>query len=193
MEHYLVYYYRKVTDEQMKDYQHQIENLTQEHTKLLEDVEKNVSTPVQTTENESQTDDYQHEKLTQVNNKLKSALQTYKEKVNRVASERPDLFDGIGEETSEHLDHLISTLASQATQIDVLHAQHDQTEKQLQTEIKELQRYENNIFTSLNISFPLIFIVLWKHINIKSKMNVPSRWNNLYLLLHHLRLLKISG
>ena len=182
-----------MADEQIKDYQSQIENLTQERTKLLEDIEKNVSTPVQANENESQTDDYQDEKLTQVNNELKDALQTYKEKLSQVASERPDLFDGAGAQTSERLDHLISTLASQATKIDVLQAERDQIEKQSQTEIKELQRYENNMFVSLSISFLLIFIVLWKHINIRSKMNVPSRWNNLYLLLYHLRLLKISG
>jgi hypothetical protein len=119
----------------MKDYQNQIENLTQEHTKLLEDIKKNVSSPVETTENESQTDDHQYEKLTQVNSKLKRVLQTYKEKLSRVASERPDLFDGIGEETSERLDHLISTLENQASQ-----AERDRVEKQVQTEIEDYQK-----------------------------------------------------
>ena len=139
-----------MADEQIKGYQNQIENLTQEHTKLLEDIEKNVSLPVQTIENESQTDDHQYEKLTQINNKLKRALQTYKEKLNRVASERPDLFDGIGGETSERLDHLISTLENQATQIDASQAERDRIEKQLRTEIEDYQKQIDQLQQTLS-------------------------------------------
>ncbi len=50
------------------------------------------------------------------------------------------MFQNIGEETSEQLEHLISTIENQATQIDALHAERDQIEKQLQNEIKHLQR-----------------------------------------------------
>jgi Mg2+ and Co2+ transporter CorA len=128
--------------------------------------------------------------MVQVNNKLKRVLQGFKDKIHRVVTERPDLFDGIGEETGERLDHLISTVENQATQIDELQTQHDQTEKQLQNEIKELQRYENNTFDIFSI---WIFIVLWTHINIKSKTNAQPKWNSLHLLLHQLWLLKISS
>jgi hypothetical protein len=144
---------------------------------------------MQTTDHESQTDDHQHEKLVQMNNKLKRALQTFKEKIHRVVTERPDLFEGIGEETNERLDHLISTAENQATQVSVLQAERDQIEQQLQSEIKELQRYKENILNSLDISFLSILIVLWKLIDIKSKTNIQQRLNNSYML----RLMKLSG
>jgi archaellum component FlaC len=95
---------------------------------------------MQTTENESQTDDSEHEQLIQVNNKLEHALQTFKDKIDQVGIDRPDLFDGIGEEVDERLRHLISTVENQATQINILHAERDQVEEQLQSEIKQLQR-----------------------------------------------------
>jgi hypothetical protein len=44
-------------------------------------------------------------------------------------TERPDLFVDIGEESTERLDHLISTVGHQAT-----------TQKQLQDEMSELQK-----------------------------------------------------
>ena len=75
-----------------------------------------------------------------INTKLKRALQTFKEKINRLASERPDLFSDIGEETSERFDHLISTVEHQATQIDILQAERHEVEQKLQNEIKELQK-----------------------------------------------------
>ena len=71
---------------------------------------------------------------------MKDALQTYDEKLNRVVSERPDLFDGAGAQTSERLDQLISALANQATQVHVLQAERDRIEKQLQTEIEDHQK-----------------------------------------------------
>ena len=67
-------------------------------------------------------------------------MQSLKDKIQRAATERPDLFDGVSEETSERLDHLISTLQNQATQLDVLQAERDQVEKQLQNEMKQFQR-----------------------------------------------------
>jgi hypothetical protein len=106
----------------------------------LKEIENKTLPTKQTTDNDSQTDDRQHEKLLQVNNRLKRALQSFKDKIHRVVIERPDLFDGTGEETSERLDHLISTVENQATQINVLQAERDQTEKQLQNEIKQLQK-----------------------------------------------------
>ncbi len=106
----------------------------------MEEIENKTLPTKQTTDNESQTDDHQHEKLVQVNNKLKHTLRKYKDKIDEVVMERPDLFDGIGEETSERLNHLISTVENQATQINVLQVERDQMEKQLQNEIKQLQR-----------------------------------------------------
>ena len=80
-------------------------------------IESNSSSSIQTTDSEAQTDDRQHEKLVQVNNKLKHALQGVKDKIHHVVVEKPDLFDGVGEETSERLDHLIGTVENQASQI----------------------------------------------------------------------------
>ena len=82
----------------------------------------------------------QQEKLTQVNSKLKRALQTLKEKIQRVAVDRSDLFANVGEETSERLDHLIATLESQATQIDSIRVERDRVEQQSNTQIRDLQR-----------------------------------------------------
>ncbi len=111
----------------------------------MEQVQKNTSSsPVQTIDDESQTDDQQHDKIIQINNKLKRALQSLKDKIHRVVTERPELFANIGEETSERLDHLISTVEHQATQMDILQAEHDQSEEQLRNEIQELQRYKRN-------------------------------------------------
>jgi flagellar motility protein MotE (MotC chaperone) len=139
MSHYLLHY-RKEIEERLNEHQTQIDNLTQERAQLLEEIEKKTVSSKQTIDNESQTDDHQHEKLVQVNNKLKRALQTFKEKLHRIVTERPDLFESIGEETSERLDHLISTVENQATQIAILHAKHDQVEEELRNQIKQLQR-----------------------------------------------------
>jgi hypothetical protein len=113
----------------------------QERAKLLEEIEKKTLPPTQTTDNESQTDDRQHEKLVQVNNEL----QSFKDKIEGVVTKKPDLFDGISAETNERLDHLILTVENQGTQIDVLQAEHDRVEEQLQSEVKELQRFKNTV------------------------------------------------
>jgi hypothetical protein len=123
----------------LNDYENQIERLTRERANLLEEIQNNTPSSVQTTDNETQTDDHQHEKLVQVNNKLKRVLQTFKDKIHRVVTERPDLFVNIGEETTERFDHLLSTIEDQAKQIDLLQVQHDQAEEQLRGNIKELQ------------------------------------------------------
>ncbi len=112
----------------------------QERANLLKEIENKTLPTKQKTDSDSQTDDRQHEKLVQANNRLKRTLRIYKDKIEQVVTERPDLFDGIGEETSERLNHLISTVENQATQINVLQGERDQMEKQLQNEIKQLQR-----------------------------------------------------
>ena len=88
---------------------------------------------------EVQTDDRQHEKLTQMNTKLKRALQGLKDKIHHLVSERPDLFDGIGEETSERLDHLIATIGNQAAKINLLQTERAETEDQLRNNMRDLQ------------------------------------------------------
>lgn len=113
----------------------------QERLMLLEELEKKNALVVETIENECQTDDRQYEKLVQVNSKLKRALQGIKDKINRLATERSDLFEGIGEETNERLAHLISTIENQATKLDVQYAERNEVEKQLHNEINDLRRY----------------------------------------------------
>lgn len=46
-----------------------------------------------------------------MNKKMKRHLQTFKEKMGNVVEERPDLFEGVPEETNERLDHLISIVS----------------------------------------------------------------------------------
>jgi len=75
-----------------------------------------------------------------MNNELNCALQTLKDRIDRTVTEKPDLFEGIGEETSKRLDHLISTVGSQAMQVNVLHTERNQVEEQLRNEIEQLQR-----------------------------------------------------
>jgi flagellar motility protein MotE (MotC chaperone) len=117
-----------------------MEDLTQERTKILKEIENQKALSVKTTDSESQTDDDEREEIVQVNNQLKDVLQIFKDKIKRVVTERPDLFDNINEETSEQLEHLISTIENQEKEIVVLHVQRDQIEEQLQNEIKELKR-----------------------------------------------------
>jgi len=110
----------------------------------LEEIQKNASSSVQITDHEKQTGDQQHDKLVKVNNKLKRVLQTFKDKIHQIVTERPDLFVNVGEETSERLDHLISTVEHLATQIELLQSEHNESEERLRNKIHELQKYERN-------------------------------------------------
>jgi hypothetical protein len=138
----------------------------------LEEIEKKTVSAIQITENESQTDDYEDETLVQVNKNLKRALHKVRNQIQRVVTERPDLFDGIGEDSNERLDHLILIVEYQAVQIDALQAERDHVEEQLREANKELQRYKKIICNVQGIPPILIFLALWKHIGIKSKMSV---------------------
>jgi uncharacterized phage infection (PIP) family protein YhgE len=117
-----------------------MEDLMQERTNILEEIEKQTTRFVKTTDAESQTDNDEREEIVQVNNQLKDVLQIFKDKIKRVVTGRSDLLDNIDEETSEQLEHLISTRENQAKEINVLHAQRDQIEEQLENEIKQIQR-----------------------------------------------------
>ena len=121
-----------------------MEELTERQSEELKDLkERNVALSselesqvggqpsIETVECETQTEDREHEKLTQMNTKLKRALQGLKDKIHRLVSERPDLFAGIGDETSERLDHLISTVENQSIRLDSLRTEYNQM-KQLE-------------------------------------------------------------
>jgi len=79
-------------------------------------------------------------KLLEDNKSLKSAVETIEDKLHHVIIARPDLFENIGEKTSEQLDHLISSIENQATQIIQLQTEHDQSTEKYQHEINDLQK-----------------------------------------------------
>lgn len=115
-------------------------NLNEERAKLLEEIEKNKSLPIQRTENEVQTDDDEHEKLLEVNKSLKSTIETIENKIRDVITVRSDLFRDIDEGTIERLDHLISSIQNQGTQINDLKTEYDQTKENYQHKLVELQK-----------------------------------------------------
>ncbi|CAF4940190.1 unnamed protein product, partial [Rotaria magnacalcarata] len=84
---------------------------------------------------ETLTDNQHPDKLLQINNKLKHALQTIKEKIHQIIVEQPDLFRDYTGNTIERLDRLISTIRQQKEQIDLLKTKNDDS----QYEINELQ------------------------------------------------------
>lgn len=133
-------YCRREADERIQQYENQIEHLVREHQSLLNQVEQKPPSPAPTMDNESQTEDQQHDKLAQVNTKLKRALQNLKEKIHRIVIEQPDLFADIGDDTSERLDRLVSVVGYHKIQMENLTAEREYSEEQLRNEIQELQR-----------------------------------------------------
>ena len=115
----------------------EFENLTQERTQLLEEIEKKTLPIIKTVDSESQTDDKQHKRLVQSNNKLKGTLQTFKDKINRLVTDKPELFNGIDEDTSDQLDHLIFTVENQLGQITSLQVDYNRLEQQLKEKLSE--------------------------------------------------------
>jgi hypothetical protein len=87
-------------------------------------------------DNETQTEEQSQDKIVQVNNKLKRVLQNIKDKIHQAVIERPELFPDVADDTIERLDHLISKIGNQATQISHLQNEYDQA----QDEIEQLQR-----------------------------------------------------
>lgn len=80
---------------------------------------------------------------------MKAALAKFEEKMHSVVEERRDLFDGISEETDDRLDHLISILENQTTQISTAELERNKTEEQLRNEIKQLEKYDERILLLL--------------------------------------------
>lgn len=72
------------------------------------------------TDGQTQTDDQQEKKSAQINEKLKRALQTIKEKVHRIVQERPECFPRQSADTIERIDQLITAVENQAKQIENL-------------------------------------------------------------------------
>ena len=56
---------------------------------------------------------------------LEEILSTTKNKIDQIAHEKPDLFDGVGEDMNERLDHLIRIIQNQAAQIGYLRQDRD--------------------------------------------------------------------
>lgn len=107
---------------------------------LLEHLRQTTRPVVQTIDNECQIDDRQHEKLVVLNNKLKTIVQGFKDKINRVINDRSNLFDGIGTDINDRLERLISILENQTEQINHLQNECEQTKERSVNEIEELQK-----------------------------------------------------
>jgi hypothetical protein len=113
--------------------------------------EQNSSSMIkQTLDNETQTDDQAQDKLAQVNNKLKRALQTIKEKIHQAVIDRPELFPDINDDTIERLEHLISAIENQAIQIEILHNDRDNLLKRNQQLEKQRISDDNSTQTDFD-------------------------------------------
>lgn len=80
------------------------------------------------------------DKLLKMNTKLKRFLQTMKEKIQGVVAQHPSLFENVGEETNERLDHLISTVNDLVRRLDELRREHESARLAYQEEIEDLQK-----------------------------------------------------
>ena len=118
-------------EERLHHFESQVESQVRERAVLLTQLETRASS-------DSPVPD--HDKLVKVNNKLKRVVQTFKEKIQRLAAERPELFSDVGEDTNERFDHLISTVHEQASYIAVLQAERDQVEEQMRRQMHEFRR-----------------------------------------------------
>lgn len=105
----------------------------QERAILLKELQEK-SLPIAHFSNKgNQTDDDQHEELLQTNSRLNGVLQTFQEKIDQMAMNKPDLFDDTNKEINERFDQLISTIGNQAAQIDQLREERNRIEEELQT------------------------------------------------------------
>jgi hypothetical protein len=127
-------------EKRLNEHKNQIKNLMEERGKLLEEIEKSTPLPIQTTANEVQTDDDEHEKLLEMNNTLKHTVETIGDKIHQFISAISNLSGDIGEDTIERVDNLISAIDNQATQINVLQTERDQAEEKYRHEINDLQK-----------------------------------------------------
>lgn len=112
------------------------DNLIERNIQLEKDIQSHSDQPI-SNDNEIPTEEQSQNKLPEVNNELKYALENIRDKINQVVTEQPELFIYIGADTIERLDHLVSTLVNQVTQIDALQNERDHAQQQ----VNELQRY----------------------------------------------------
>ena len=138
-------------EERFHNYEKQIESLIRENARLVDETEAAPSSAVQTTDNETQTEEQQQDKLAQVNTKLKRALQLIKDKIHRIVKEQPDLFENVGDETSERLEHLVHLVSNQATQMQALMVEHQHSEEAFHRKIEELQRSVETVVSTDSI------------------------------------------
>ena len=148
-------------EEQMRDYQIQVDHLNGERANLLAQLQTMASSHVQAVDTDQQPDESQQEKLVKVNTKLKRAVQSLKEKIHRVVVERSDLFENVGDETSERLDHLISTVKAQALKIDLFETDRQQTEERHRDEMHELKRL-GLTFRRSHLTLASLLLAHWK-------------------------------
>lgn len=99
--------------------------------KLNEQLNTSSNRLSQTMDHETQTDEQQQDKSVQINNKLKRALQTIKEKVHRIVTEKPELFPQMSDDTIERIEQLVSTVGNQAEQIEILQNERDQFQQNI--------------------------------------------------------------
>ncbi len=105
--------------------------------KLNEQLNTSSNRLSQIMDHETQTDEQQQDKSVQINNKLKRALQTIKEKVHRIVTEKPELFPQMSDDTIERIEQLVSTFGNQAEQIEILQNERDQFQKNLSEKDEE--------------------------------------------------------
>jgi predicted nucleic acid-binding Zn-ribbon protein len=105
--------------------------------KLNEQLNTSSNRLSQTMDHETQTDEQQQDKSVQINNKLKRALQTIKEKVHRIVTEKPELFPQMSDDTIERIEQLVSTVGNQAEQIEILQNERDQFQQNLSEKDEE--------------------------------------------------------
>ena len=89
------------------------------------------SETVEVVNSETQTDELPQDKTSQVNTKLKRALQTIKDKIYHMVIERPDLFTETNDDTIERLECLINTVRNQEAYIENLRAECDQAQREI--------------------------------------------------------------
>ena len=105
-------------ENQLQEYENQIAELRRQRADVLEQLDAKATAHLPSGDTD---------KMARVNTKLKRALQSIKEKIQQLVSDRPDLFVDVGEETSERLDHLILTVRNQTALINELQMELDRT------------------------------------------------------------------
>ena len=92
--------------------------------------------------------DQQEKKSTQINDKLKRALQTIKEKIHRIVQQKPEWFSRSNADTIERIDQLLTAMKNQTKQIEELQGnllEKDQERIVLQQRLDELTKSSESL------------------------------------------------